>query len=373
MANNPNKNDEMALLAHDLRTPLSAMRLTAELIGTEALSEQQSERLQLLIRSIDALSETAGALIQVSGNSSFWLNLHEVVSDTADLFRVAADVKGLALVVDLPPIEASLGLAQAGALRRVVTALLDNAVKYTDAGQISILLKQVPGSRLTPVMVRLCIADTGPGIDPAERRRLFKPYVRGRVGEARGAGSGLGLWGASQLVSELGGKLRLVSPKSGGCRFEIELPIDQAAEAEAEVLKADPESVPNGEAHVLIVDDNGTNRRLLSALLESFSITCDQAPGGPEALKMMADTIYDAVLLDLHMPVMDGLETAEKIRALGNGSDVPLIAVTAALETVGDDQLQKAGFVEALAKPLSPARLFEAMEHARQFHLARRS
>lgn len=115
----------------------------------------------------------------------------------------------------------------------------------------------------------------------------------------------------------------------------------------------------------MVVDDNLTNRRLLSALLESFSITCDLAASGKEALDLFGTADYDSILLDLNMPEMDGLETARRIRTLDAGKAVPIIAVTAALETVGEEQLADAGFNDVLAKPLVPVRLFQALEPAR--------
>jgi len=363
------QNHEIALLAHDLRTPLSAMKLTAELIGAEKLSPIQVERLNLLIRSIDALSDMTGALLHTSETGGRMPELSEIAADTAELFRAPAEAKGLGYKAEIEASKIRLEPVRAGALRRVMTTLLDNAVKYTDTGKVSISFDILLGEDEALAEIRLAVADTGPGIDPMERRHLFKPYVRGAAGKARSPGSGLGLWGASQLVADLGGKLRLISPKAGGCRFEMNLPL--APETTESVVRADPADVSDAEAHVLIVDDNETNRRLLSALLESFGISCDQVPSGTDALKIILETDYDAVLLDLHMPVMDGLETASRIRELHTTEGLPLIAVTAAMESIGDKRMRQAGFVEVLAKPLSPSLLFQAMEHARRHHAAR--
>ncbi len=364
MTDDPVANDKLALLAHDLRTPLSAMRLTAELIGREPLSPTQRDRLELLISSMEALGDLTGELVQTQEQAGEGKRaLHDIVSDTGKLFRAAAEAKGLTLLIKPLPNGLVIKQGQAATLRRVMTILLDNAVKYTDTGSITLAASLLPADPGLPQVIRISIADTGPGIAPAERDHIFKLYARGTTGMARSRGSGLGLWGATRLISDLGGKLRLVSPRAGGCRFEIDLPVDYGVSGGRE---EETDNKLPGEAHVLIVDDNDTNRRLLSALLESFSISCDQAASGAEALKMMPDTRYDAVLLDLHMPEMDGLETAQKIKALENQTDVPLIAVTAALESVGDKRLHQAGFIEVLAKPLSPSHLFQAMEHARQ-------
>lgn len=114
--------------------------------------------------------------------------------------------------------------------------------------------------------------------------------------------------------------------------------------------------------HVLVVDDNETNCRLLSALLESFGITADVARSGEQAIALAEKGRYDAALLDLHMPEMSGVETAEQLRVFRSERELPLIAVTAALESAGDHRLEEAGFQHMLTKPLSPADLYAAMQ-----------
>ncbi|ADZ68673.1 hybrid sensor histidine kinase/response regulator [Polymorphum gilvum] len=377
----------LALLAHDLRTPLSAMRLTADLIGAEPLSERQRGHLDILIRSIDALAEMTGELIRrgrpdaepeaVTGDA------RRIVADVVDLFRIAATQKGLTLEVRLPKTAEPLAIAAPMALRRMLAALVDNAVKYTDAGVVVVAIEAsatkdgatkdgatkdgaTKDGATQEGWLRLSVTDTGPGVDPMERARLFRPYVRGSAGRNGVQGSGLGLWGVAQLVKEAGGRLTLSSPPEGGTCFTLELPLAAAAGGPAPVASHAGIAEPDAEAHVLIVDDNDTNRRLLSALLESFGITCDQAASGTAAVEMVARTPYDAVLLDLHMPGMSGLETAASLRAGPGGDGLPLIAVTAALESVGDRRLRQAGFQEVLAKPLSPAHLFQALDLARR-------
>ncbi|WP_417671306.1 hybrid sensor histidine kinase/response regulator [Roseibium sp.] len=369
MTDDPTSAQKLALLAHDLRTPLSAMKLTAELIGTEALTDKQSERLDLLIRSIDALSDLAGDLIRSGDQGARERSLCEIVSETVALYRVAADAKGLEISFEADSIDLELPAGKAGAMRRIVTTLLDNAVKYTDSGSVTVTLAK--GATAGGDGVLLSVEDTGPGIDPMERGRLFMPYVRGAAGKDRAPGSGLGLWGAKQLVTELGGRLTLTSDAPQGSRFEIELPFSLRGDPGLGEDGRDGPTIDVPEAHVLIVDDNLTNRRLLAALLESFAISCTQAASGSDALDRLQGECFDAVLLDLHMPEMDGLETARRIGQMPEGDSIPLIAVTAALESVGDERLREAGFSQVLAKPLAPAELFEAMEPAREKHRKR--
>lgn len=380
MANHDEDGAKIALLAHDLRTPLAAMRLTAEMIGEGSLDVAQAEQLSVLIRSIDALTQLTGDLLNAGEEVEDTLSAHyrisEIMLEVTDLFRPVAEAKNLTLDVVCEEDVRGKMVRKGGPLRRVLTSLLDNAVKYTDTGGIIVEL-----SAMTPEVasasrgddeywVSLSITDTGPGIDPDERDRLFRPFVRGRHGKASAPGTGLGLWGTAELVREMKGRLRLSQPKSGGSCFEVQIPLETQ-----DAIKRLPDPAPSSGTepvvsrpgmtlHVLVVDDNETNCRLLAALLESFGMSCDIAHSGEQAIGLVQKEKYDAALLDLHMPGMSGLETAEELRNLEQGSELPLIAVTAALESIGDQRLRQAGFQEVLTKPLSPALLYKALEHA---------
>ncbi|WP_306142055.1 hybrid sensor histidine kinase/response regulator [Roseibium sp. MMSF_3412] len=378
----PDRDDEavkLALLAHDLRTPLAAMRLTAELIGSKPLDEDQFEKLSILIRSIDALTDMTGELVEAvrSGEepAPSQQNVADIMRDCAELFQVAADEKGLVFRLHIEPDACDLVTSQAAELRRIVTTLLDNAVKYTDLGSVDVgVSKSTPPAAdhtgEEPDFVGVSITDTGPGIDPEEETRLFRPFSRGKRGLETTEGSGLGLWGAACQSRKLGGQLRLVRPEAGGSRFELRVPAQRGISSERQpvlenIPRAEKTNAAAAAAHVLIVDDNETNCRLMSALMESFGYSFDVVHSGDEALEALPRHAYDAVLLDLNMPGKSGVETAREIKADPTYFELPLIAVTAALEAVGEAQLHAAGFEDVIAKPLSPADLFAALERAR--------
>jgi len=378
MAGQDDDSVKFALLAHDLRTPLAAMRLTAELIGSGPLNDAQKDQLAILIRSIDTLTEITGDLIHEAqpgpGAETAPVRIGDVVADVAGLFRIAAEAKGLSFGIAIDDTAENIVTGHGGALRRVAAILLDNAVKYTSEGGIRVDVREIPsGDDDAPgdgrVWLRLSVTDTGPGIDPEEQARLFRPFVRGRHGRETGPGTGLGLWGLAQLVREMGGHLELTRAETGGSRFDVHVPVDPV-EGGGEVLSTAADSgkpaLPEGRlsGHVLIVDDNDTNCRLLEALLESFGISSEVAKSGEQAIGLARNGSYDAVLLDLHMPGMSGVETAEELGKLRSGNELPLIAVTAALESVGDDNLKRVGFQDILTKPLSPAGLYEVMAEA---------
>lgn len=362
----------LALMAHDLRTPLNAMRLTAELIGMEPLSPMQQVRLATLISAIDGLADMTAAVLNegraAAGLTPLPKGSHaqadtpdagRLLLEIAGLFEPMARAKGLALAVNVPEAPLFCPPEVQMALRRAATVLLDNAIRYTPRGQVRLVLREDCGNLL------LEITDTGPGIGVMERRRLFRPFTRGTAGRAGdGSSSGLGLWGAADVVKAAGGRLDLDDAPGGGCRFTVHLPLPGGGGASG------PGAGQPGP-HVLIVDDNETNRRLLAALLESFSMTSDAAGTGQQAVNMAAATAYDGVLLDLHMPGMDGMETAAALRLGPDGVRLPLIAVTAALESVGDRKLRQAGFDDVLPKPISPSQLYQTLNLARTRHKLR--
>ncbi len=372
-------NVSLALLAHDLRTPLSAMRLTAELIGNGPLNEDQTEKLSILIKSIDALTALTGELVATTdaepGSGPVFQRVSDVVQDCADLFRVAAEEKRLDFEVRIEDRASGIETGHPAELRRVVAALLDNAVKYTEEGAVRICVDQVGNSDSGGSdaggqdWVLISVVDTGPGIGAEEAAHLFQPFRRGRHGLAAGPGAGLGLWGADRLLHALGGELVLVDSNMEGCRFDIRLPLNKRKNvptSEARMDRGSPELEHSVavKTHVLIVDDNDTNCRLLSALLESFGCSYEVAKSGDQALSLVKSNRYDLVLMDLNMPGKNGIETAREIRAVPGGALLPLVAVSAALETVCESELREAGFVETVSKPILPADLYAVLERS---------
>lgn len=390
MAEHNDDSVNLALLAHDLRTPLGAMRLTAELIETGPLTGAQKDQLAVLVRAIDALNQMTSELLvdlapeaqdqEASGT------IAAIVADCSDLFRAAAQSKGLQLDVVQDEAAAAVQTQRCVQLRRVLSALLDNAIKYTSAGGVALEVASCPDPAADTVSpdtssgtgqirswVSIAVTDTGPGIDPEEQEELFRPFVRGKKARDSAPGTGLGLWGTVQTIQQMGGFLGYFTPDNGGSRFEIKIPVEggsgeKGAGADLDKKPPKPEGGAEGPGtlpdHVLIVDDNETNCRLLAALLESFGVSADVANSGEQAIGFVQKIAYEAVLLDLHMPGLSGLETAEEIRRMPSGKDMPLIAVTAALESVGDNRLRQAGFQEVLTKPLSPTALHGALEQA---------
>ena len=224
----PDRDDEavkLALLAHDLRTPLAAMRLTAQLIGNKPLDEDQFEKLSILIRSIDALTAMTGELVEAvrsdEDTASARQGVADAVRDCADLFQIAADEKGLIFSLRIEPAARGLVTSRAAELRRIVTTLLDNAVKYTDQGWVDVEVSEGKPSAADQsgddtVFVCVAITDTGPGIDPEEETKLFRPFSRGRHGLETAEGVRPGAVGGSLPVPSAWGAAAAGQARGGG-------------------------------------------------------------------------------------------------------------------------------------------------------------
>ncbi|MTI43418.1 hypothetical protein JM93_03837 [Roseibium hamelinense] len=359
--------DPVTLLAHDLRTPLSAMKLTADLIGAEPLSDRQRERLSLLSDAITSLAAMTTSLIE-DGQPGIESRPHAaktalVLRSAAGLFAPLAEEKGLVFRVDLGSLPHDASVVSAPAVWRVVTTLLDNAIKYTVAGTVTLSARLVEQDG-APADVLIEVSDTGPGIAEIDQARLFRPYVRGSAAQGAIEGAGLGLASALDVAGKMGGQLTLESTEGAGCRFALRVSQVHVCGADTPYLHDDGQSSGAGlQGHVLIVDDNGTNRRLLGALLETFGLTFAEASGGEAALESLRENRFDAVLLDLYMPNISGMEVARKAReVLADQNLPPLIAVTAAIETVSADELKLAGIVQTVSKPLDPANLYAVLK-----------
>ena len=361
--------DETAVLLHDLRTPLAAMRTAAEIVAGEPLSQRQTDALHTLELAIDSLLAITRNAIDGTPSptrASAETSALEILDAVAGLFEPAARARGLTLTRTFAADLAAYGLSDPLTLRRILSVLLDNALKYTGEGGICLAAAVHRGGPQPEL--DLTIADTGIGIEDDERATLFRPMSRGRRAQGRASGSGLGLWSASRLALACGGTLDLVDTSPAGSTFALRLPLVAPAQREAGETGMPPKSGdnqgPGSPPCVLVVDDSATNRRMIEAMLEAAGFRVILADGGAAALARLAHAPRpDCVLLDLTMPDMSGLETIEAMRALETGGDLPVIGITAAVipDRVG---LERAGFATVLDKPVAPARLIDAIASA---------
>jgi signal transduction histidine kinase/HPt (histidine-containing phosphotransfer) domain-containing protein/ActR/RegA family two-component response regulator len=372
----------LANMSHEIRTPLSVivglterLRRRAHDVGDSRLLDQlrdTSEHLLQVINDILDLSKIEAGQLQLA-DAPF--ALADVLNRTHRLFEDAAARKHLALIVDASP-EAFALVLRGDALRlsQVLINLCSNAIKFTPAGRIVIgaqALAAAPGrSRL-----RLSVTDTGIGIEPNLRQRLFEPFVQGDESASRKAGgTGLGLAICKRIADRIGGSLEVESQPGQGSvfRLEVELPrVDLAPEAVAPddqgeairtaVGEAAPDPGAPGVAYpgrrVLLVEDHPLSQEIVTEMLEELGCDVVLAGDGIEAVDLASIGRFDLILMDLQLPSLDGYGAARLIRLLPPHHDTPIVALSANAFREDRERALEAGMTEHLAKPLSRAAL----------------
>ncbi len=341
----------IAHVSHEMRSPIHMILGLVELLVSEGdLSNQQRNRLETIGRVADSLSLMLDDLLDFSKISAGEMELaNDAFSPaaTADSvgqsFNTQAAEKGLRFSIVVDPSLPLKVLGDSNRLRQVLTNLVSNAIKYTDSGLVRLDISPVGADR-----IQFSVVDTGPGIPEDAQPTIFMPYQQATV-EHSSKGTGLGLAISHKLVELMGGELDFTtSPK--GTTFWCDIPFKKARRATDYEQQAPP-TVGVGE--VLVVDDSSVNRMLASSQLERLGYTAQTATGGEEALEMMNSTSFAAVLMDWHMPGMDGLEATKAWREQEEGDQLPIIMVTASVMAGDREACLEAGASDYLSKPAS--------------------
>ncbi|MEO1270130.1 MAG: ATP-binding protein, partial [Myxococcota bacterium] len=374
------KSEFMANISHELRTPMNGIISFSELLLETQLDGDQRKLVETMHDSGAAIIRLVDDILDFSHIESGRLTLNPErfnpaawLEDTVNLFRHRAETKGIDLTVahsaDMP----GLLVGDHGRLRQVVTNLLGNAVKFTDTGTIQVRMG-ITRMNDTTAWLRVTVKDSGIGIAPEALERLFMPFtqVDGSTQRKYG-GVGLGLSICKQITDALGGTIDVESKRHVGSTFWFEVPLERVIHPVLEQHQQHP--TPHAEAtsgeqssilpdadpqqeehealhHILIVDDDPTNLRVLQRVLDKEDYQIDSAHSGYEALERLRERSYDLILTDIHMPGMDGLETAQRIRQPDNSfSQTPIIAVTADVSDAIKEQIAQAGINGTIIKP----------------------
>lgn len=353
-------------ISHELRTPVTVLIGSAELLARKQIDD--AERIVLAERFLRGSRQLLGLLDNVLDiarieagrldprSTSFLPAL--LLDDVRQTFAGAAAQKGLGLTVsgagDLPEVVSDPQL-----LRQVLVNLVSNALKYTVRGEIGMRasLAETPAG----LVLRVHVSDTGAGIAEHERDRLFVPF--GRTASSSGTdGTGLGLHLSARIAEALGGTLGLAWSAPGeGSRFDLEVPVTLSKPA-APAPKPAAGSPALAGLRVLIADDNADILELFTQLLEGEGAQVTKAADGAAALHLALAGDHDVVLMDAHMPVMNGLEAARRLR--GEGYAKPLLALTADVASDHRARCLAAGYTSFIAKPVDYDALVAAIRAA---------
>lgn len=361
----------VANMSHELRTPMNAVLGMAHLLGTTALSPEQSRYLEMIRASGQTLLGILNDILDFSKMQAGKVEMHpvrfnldEVLHALATIMSVSAGDKDLELCIGVEPDVPRALVGDALRLQQVLVNLAGNAIKFTERGEVSVRVELVAR---VPLTLGFTVRDTGMGMSEEQLARLFSPFTQGDLSTTRRfGGTGLGLTISKGLVELLGGDIEVRSTPGAGSEFRFTLPMVEADPVPGEAPVSAARAAAPG-LHLLVVDDNQTSRSFICKTIEAWNWACDSVASGPEALERLRERpVYDVVLVDWHMPGMDGIETIKAIHSQMADASVPVICMVNAF---GRGKLME-DMAEVttsayLTKPVTSSSLFDAVQTAR--------
>ena len=364
------KSQFLANMSHEIRTPLNGVIGVAQALAKTPLTPQQQEMLELIHSSGQTLQVLLSDILDLARVESGRLELADepydlarAVRDAAQLYEAGAREKGLQFFVDIAPeAEAAWVMGDLVRIKQILTNLVSNAVKFTQDGFVSMTVGHGP-VRDGQATLRFTVEDTGIGFDAATRDRLFSRFEQADGGITRKfGGSGLGLSISRQLAEMMGGYLDCESEPGGGSAFILTVPLRPAAAPAAPEAVSATDDGETRRVRVLLADDHPVNRKVVEMILAQIDAELTSVENGAEAVEAYGDDRFDLILMDMQMPVMDGLTATREIRLqeLALGLDrTPIIMLTANALSEHVAAAEAAGADRHLAKPFDAAELID--------------
>ena len=361
------KSEFLALMSHELRTPLNGVLGFSELLSKTRLDEEQQEYTKTIFDSGSHLLGVVNDILDLSSLEKGQMQIESarvvvsslVESSCRPVRKMAAD-KGLEFFVVVSPDVPEATAGDARRIRQILINLLGNAVKFTRKG--SVALRVSPASLDGRPVLDFSVEDTGPGIPKETLPDLFEPFTQADSTVSRSfEGTGLGLAISLRLAEAMGGALDVVSSPGEGSRFTLRLPVEpslqEPSSAKTGAVPAPAPGIAEGGCFsnagelILIVEDDTTNRKLACKMIEHLGCRTEIATNGVEAVAAFLPGKFSAILMDMQMPLMDGMEATRRIRQLESGTRVPIIALTANVMTGDRERCLASGMDEFLTKP----------------------
>jgi signal transduction histidine kinase/DNA-binding response OmpR family regulator len=366
------KQQFLANMSHEIRTPMNAIVGFTEQILQMPIEGQSREQLEIVKSSADHLLNLINDILDFSKLEAgkvmldyYPFNVKELFYQAYQLYKPSADLKNVRFKVDLNKNVPNVLVGDSFRLRQIVFNLLSNAIKFTDKGQVIVYAKS---KKLKQNKVKLIIEvkDSGIGIPVEKLKSIFEEFTQADISISRSyGGTGLGLSIVRKLVNLHEGKISVENVKEGGACFIVE--IQYAIGDEKDIVKEEkmqsPNSIDLSEFHFIIADDDEYNRKLIQHILEKWKLNFTIVQNGEEVLKAIEKKEYHLLLLDIHMPGMNGFEVAKRIRSSKNSKirKLPIVALTATVEKEEQKKSSEVGINDLLSKPYTEAELYSKL------------